>query len=162
MERIYRLLVFAAIFLSVWAMSGQSISPARHESEHIAQGEGIVKEDAKLQVTNVQDGIVVDTGAMRFELRHECVLRALQIGDKALVAENDAPLLTASVLESEHYDGWRDYAPGKVIEAIYQPIKHDYTHNDKSFKASYTGRLDFGAGDSIGWELTLKRLDQIT
>ena len=114
-----------------------------------------MKENAKLKVINIQGGVTVDTSAIRFELSDKGVLRALHIGDKALVTDNEAPFFVASVLESEEYDGWRDYAPGKVIEATYQPIGHEYTHNDKNFRAKYAGRLNFENGDYIDCELTL-------
>ncbi len=114
-----------------------------------------MKENAKLEIVEIQNGVTVDTGAVRFELRNGGILRSLYIGDKALVADNDAPLLTASVLESEEYDGWSDYAPGKDIEAAYQPVEHEYIQNAENFRAVYTGRLDFGSGDSIDCEIIL-------
>ncbi len=142
-------------FVSAVFVLLSSIGQVWADTEHDIQGEGIVRENAKLEVIDVQDGVTVDTGAMQFELRHGGILSSLYIGDKALVADNDAPLLTASVLESEEYDGWSDYAPGNIIEATYQPAEHEYTRNGGEFRAKYTGSLDFGAGDSIGCEITL-------
>ena len=114
-----------------------------------------MQEKTKLEVINTQGGVTVDTGVMRFELRNDGVLRALDIDHKALVADNEAPFLAASVMESEEYDGWRDCVPGKFIEATYQHSKHEYTHNDKDFSAKYIGRLDFEDGDYIDCELTI-------
>ncbi len=51
------------------------------------QGGSTVKENAKLEVVEIQGGVTVDTGAVRFELRNGGVLRSLYIGDKALVAD---------------------------------------------------------------------------
>lgn len=119
------------------------------------EGEKSMEKGAKLQVTDAPSGVIVDTGAVRFELSHEGILRALYIGDKAIVSDNDAPLLTASLLESEEYDGWSDYAPGEVIDATYQSVKHEYTHDGEVFRATFTGQLNFGKGDFIDCEMTL-------
>ena len=119
------------------------------------QGEMTMEENAKLQVIETQDGVTVDTGMIRFELDHGGILRSMNIDDKVVVSNNDVPLLSASILESEEYDGWSDYAPGKVMEATYQPVAHEYAHDDKEFRAAYTGRLDFGDGDSIDCKVLL-------
>lgn len=108
-----------------------------------------------LEVVETPGGARVDTGAIRLELREQGVLRSLRIGQKTLVADNTAPLLAAEVFESTTYDGWRDAAAGKTIAAAWQPAKHDYRRGDKEFQAIFSGRLDFGAGDAIGCQLTL-------
>ena len=72
-------------------------------------------EKTKMEVTETKDSVTVDTGAMRFELSNVGILRSLHTGEKALVAGNEEPLLSASVLESDVYDGWRDHAPGKIV-----------------------------------------------
>jgi len=152
MERTHHLFKFVFLIL---LLLGLCMNRVRGGVERGKKGEEIVKKSADMRVVNIQDGMAVDTGEMRFELGHQGVLRALHVGDKALVADNDAPFLTASVLESEGYNGWRDYAPGKVVEATYEPMRHDCVHDVEHFGTTYTGRLDFGAGDSIDCELTL-------
>ena len=152
MLKVYHHLTFVHIVI----ISLSLVSRTRGEMEHVMQGEGIVKEEARLEVVDVHGGVTVYTGAIRFELRNDTVLRALHIGDEVLVGDNDAPLLAASVLESEDYDGWRDYAPGEIVEAVYQPVGHEYTRDAREFGAVFTGRLDFGKGDFIGCEVALK------
>ena len=147
-------LTFAAFVLAGWILSSQSAGQSQ-EKTGAMQGEMTMEENAKLQVIETRDGVTVDTDMIRFELGHEGILRAMDIDDKAVVSNNDVPLLSASVLESEEYDGWSDYAPGKIIEATYQSTAHEYAHDDKEFKATYTGRLDFGGGDSIDYQVVL-------
>ncbi|MFW5868226.1 MAG: LamG domain-containing protein, partial [Armatimonadota bacterium] len=112
--------------------------------------------DAKLDVRELTDGVRVDTGAAVFELTDDGGLRALTIGGQAVMADNEQPLLAASALESAEYDGWRDYAPGEVVEATWRPDEHRYDANDEEFSAGYTGTLDFGDGDTIGCQILLE------
>jgi len=112
--------------------------------------------DAKLDVQELDDGVRVDTGAAVFELTDDGGLRAMNIGGQAVMADNEQPLLAASVLESVEYDGWRDYAPGGTVEATWRPDQHRYDASDEEFSAAYTGTLDFGGGDTIDCDLLLK------
>ncbi|NUQ65458.1 MAG: hypothetical protein HUU20_23565, partial [Pirellulales bacterium] len=116
---------------------------------------GLAVPGAKLQVVDVPGGVAVDTGAMRFQLRDEGAIQSLKIGEKSLVAENTRPLLSAEVFESDQYDGWRDFAAGKIIAAAWQPDQHAYRPTDGEFTATFSGRLDFGSGDAIDCSLTL-------
>ena len=77
-----------AIMFILLSFSGQ----VRGEMEHDIQGEGIVNENAKLEVIDVQGGVTVDTGPMCFELRHGGILHSLYIGDKAPSKTGDKPL----------------------------------------------------------------------
>ena len=149
----YLILLICFVFASLgWSLF---CHPTPAETGHSTQGEKTLGEKAKMEVTRIKDSVTVDTGTMRFEMDNVGILRSLHIGEKALVAGNDKPLLSASILESEVYDGWSDHAPGKIVQATSQPISHDYIHNGKDFKAVYAGRLSFGADDSINCELTL-------
>jgi hypothetical protein len=113
------------------------------------------RSEPSMEVVETPGSATVDTGAIRFELRDQGVLRSLRVGQKSLVAENAAPLLAAEVFESKAYDGWRDLAPGRTTAAVWRPGGHNYRHGDKDFAAAYWGRLDFGEGDVIGCSLTL-------
>ncbi|MFO8080364.1 MAG: hypothetical protein R6V07_08670 [Armatimonadota bacterium] len=112
--------------------------------------------DAKLDVQELDDGVRVDTGAAIYELTDDGGLRALNIGGQAVMADNEQPLLAASVLDSAEYDGWRDYAPGEVIEATWRPAEHDYVTEDDRFVALHAGVLEFGGGDRIACRYTLE------
>jgi len=136
---------------------------------------GVLAEDAKepsgasppnaaLRVTEAPGGVTIDTGAIRFQLRDEGVLQSLEVGPKALVADNRAPLMAAEVFESSQYDGYRDAVPGKIIPATWKPESHEYrpagkvagnSEGARDFQATYSGRLDFGAGDAIVCRLVL-------
>ncbi len=145
------------LMYSVFALIGWNLFcyVAQAGTGHSTQGEKTLGKEAEMQVTEMNNRVTIDTGAMRFELDNVGVLRSLHIGEKAVVAGNDKPLLTASILESDVYDGWSDHAPGKIVQAAYQPIRHDYIHDGKDFKAVYAGRLSFSVDDFINCELTL-------
>jgi hypothetical protein len=51
--------------------------------------------DAKLDVTTLDGGVRIDTGAAVFEFTDAGSIRSIAIGDEVLVADNDAPLLAA-------------------------------------------------------------------
>jgi hypothetical protein len=112
-------------------------------------------EGTKLEVAKIPGGVTVDTGAARFELRDDGVLAGLRVGERTLVTANHAPLLTAESFSSQDYDGWRDLAIGKTVAATWRSAGHDYARGKKEFRATYTGRLDFGSGDSIDVSLIL-------
>ncbi len=95
------------------------------------------------------DGTRVDTGGMHFELGDDCVLRHLRAGNKTIVAENTAPLLSAWIFESRDYDGRRDAASGAAIRGKWLPDKHVCSMEGGLFRAEYTGRIDFGSGDAL-------------
>ncbi len=112
--------------------------------------------DAKMEVHEREDAVSVDTGAISFELTEGGALRSLTVGDKPIVADNDAPFFAASVFESEEYDGWRDYAPGTIVEATYEPGAHTFGNDKKAFSASFEGLLNFAGGDRINCSLKLE------
>lgn len=118
-------------------------------------GAGIMA-DAKLDVQELADGVRVDTGAAVYELTDVGGLRALTIGGERVIADNDRPLLTASIFDSDDYDGWSDHAAGEVVEAAWQPDQHRFDSNEERFQAGYTGTLDFGGGDTIACEMMLE------
>ncbi len=105
--------------------------------------------DAKLDVTTLDGGVRIDTGAAVFEFTDAGSIRSIAIGDEVLVADNDAPLLAASLFESADYDGYDDFAEGTIIEGTWQVATHDFQQDADSFAASWTGSLDFPGGDSI-------------
>jgi hypothetical protein len=117
---------------------------------------GGIMTDAKLEVQELADGARVDTGAAVFELTDDAGLRALTIGGQAVIEGNEQPLMAASVLEAAEYDGWRDYAPGGIVEATWRTDQHRYDANDEKFSAAYTGTLDFGDGDTIDCQILLE------
>ncbi len=112
-------------------------------------GDGRPAVNLRLQMTETPGGVTVDTGAVLVELTDAGVLRSLAVGERRVVAGNTAPLLAASVLQSKEYDGRRDYAPGQVLEAVYRPAGHTYKREDRTFRASFTGALEFPGGDRI-------------
>lgn len=124
-------------------------------TEDPAQGEETMGQSMKLEVKAMADAVWIDNGVISLELGHGGVLRQLKTGEKILVNGNTAPLLTASILESEVYDGWRDYAPGQIVEANSKGTGHEYFQDETMFRAVYRGKLDFGSGDAIDYELNL-------
>ncbi len=111
--------------------------------------------EARLQAAEFSGGVTVDTGPMSFQLADRGALRSLCIGEKVLVANNQAPLLAAEVFESSQYDGYRDAVPGTILPAAWRADRHEYRQGGKEFQASYSGRLDFGSGDAIVGRLVL-------
>ncbi len=111
--------------------------------------------DAKLDVQELPDGVRVDTGAMIFELT-EAGLRELTIGDTPVVADNEEPLLSASLVYSRGYDGWTDSVGMTPVEATCVPDRHDWEHDRDQFTGHFDGLLEFPDGDAILYEMTLE------
>ncbi len=111
--------------------------------------------DAELDVQELPDGVRVDTGGAVFELSDVGAVRSMTIGDASIVADNDRPLMAGTIVRSADYDGWRDMATTTPVEATHRADAHRYEGDDQQFRAVYQGALDFGAGDSIGYELTV-------
>ncbi|MGC9320412.1 MAG: LamG-like jellyroll fold domain-containing protein, partial [Armatimonadota bacterium] len=111
--------------------------------------------DAQMQVEELPDGVRVDTGPATFELTNKGAVRALSIGAEPVIAGNERPMLSASIFESAEYDGWRDWAPGRVIEATCRPGNHAWRHDDERLSGTLDGALDFGDGDRLRYQLDL-------
>lgn len=111
--------------------------------------------DAKLDIEELPGGMRIDTGAAVFELTDTGGLRRMTVDGQAVVADNDRPLLAATVFESADYDGWTDRASGREIEATCRPGEHVYERGDDQLSARYDGTLDFGDGDLLRYDLTL-------
>jgi len=112
--------------------------------------------DARMQIEQLADGVRVDTGAVVFELANSGALRSMAIGEEAVVADNDRPLLAATVFESSEFDGWRDWAPGREIQGACTPGGHGFEHDEQQFTGSFDGALDFGDGDALRYRLTIE------
>lgn len=112
--------------------------------------------DARLDVTEMAGGVRVDTGATVLELTDDGALRRLAVGGEPVLADNERPLLAASVFESEAWDGWSDQAPGEVVEGTWRADGHEYESGDDAFTARYRGTLGFGDGDALRCELTVR------
>ncbi|MBM4086046.1 MAG: LamG domain-containing protein, partial [Planctomycetes bacterium] len=139
--------------------------PTDKPSTELVQVGAAKPTEVKMDVRESADGVSVDTGAIRFELGRNGALRSLAVGDKPVVSKNTAPFFAASLFESAAYDGWRDHAPGKVVDGTYRPTSHKFTHSQPPagskpaggwFTAQFDGRLDFPGGDRIECAMTLE------
>ncbi len=118
-------------------------------STQIVTAAQVRPEDAKMDVTMIDGGRRVDTGAAVFEFTDEGAIRSITVDGEAVVADNTAPLLAASLFESADYDGYHDLASGAILEGKWQATTQDFAHDQESFAATFGGTLDFGGGDSI-------------
>ncbi len=118
---------------------------------------GVAATEAKMEVSERADGgVTIDTGAAKFELTEDGTIASGVVGGKAVVAGNTQPLLAATLLESPTYDGWRDYAPGRLVGATYQVTDRQFQQDGDRYRATFAGRLDFGDGDAIATEVTMQ------
>jgi hypothetical protein len=118
---------------------------------------GVAATEAKMEVSETAGGgVTIDTGAAKFELTKEGGIASVTVEGNAVVAGNTAPLLAATVLESAAYDGWRDYGPGRLVEATYQVTDQQFKRDGDRYQATYVGRLDFGDGDAIQTEVVMQ------
>ncbi len=144
------------MYHSVWiALLGLTLTSLGMPARAAEGAAGAAARAAQLHVAEVPGGVNVDTGPLSFELRDAGGLRSLRIGEKALAADNAAALLAAEVFESKTYDGYRDAAAGKIVPAAWKPDGHDYRPHGTELQATYSGRLDFGAGDALVCRLSL-------
>lgn len=118
---------------------------------------GVAAMEAKMEVSESADGsVTIDTGAAKFTLTGDGTIRSAAIGGNAVVAGNTQPLLVATLLESSAYDGWSDYAPGRLVEAAYRVTDRQSQQDGDRYRATFTGRLDFGDGDAIAAQVTME------
>ncbi len=105
-----------------------------------------------------KEAVLVDTGSMQvvFDKRLGTI-RSLKTAGKTLINENEVPPLFATLLESEEYDGTRDYVPRRFLEATYQSEKMKINRTGDRFQVEGIGALLFPGGDRIrfrmNWEV---------
>ena len=131
--------------------------PPRNEDTPTRAAPGVAGMEAKMDLTNLPaGGVRIDTGAATFELTEDGMLSAATVAAERVVSDNTQPLLSADVLESAAYDGWSDYAPGRVIEATCRVTGHNFVREGDRFRATLDVVLGFGDGDAIEGNLTLE------
>ena len=131
-------------------------TPRPEDESLVTSGETAMQ--SKMEVTTVDGGVRVDTGAIRFDLdtsRHGFV-SSVSVGDKQVGARPQTPPLFATVFESGDYDGYRDSARGEMHRAAYRLDRCTHEQKDDSFSALSEGALHWPNGDSISFELSLR------
>jgi len=102
------------------------------------------------------DGLVVDTGAVQlaFDAKGHGGLRWVKVGDRYLVRDNALPPLSASLLESPTYEGWRDHvADARRLAATYRLRSFDHRSEGDAFEAIAKAELKWPDDHSIQAEL---------
>lgn len=111
--------------------------------------------EPKMEVSEVPRGVTIDTGAAQFRLSRDGALESASVGGVEVVSGNATPLLSATLLESEAYDGWGDHAPGRTIEATPELTDMRVRRDGDSADVRWTARLEFEGGDAIAGEVDM-------
>jgi len=131
--------------------------PPSPDEKPTAVVRGVQSGEAKMTVKrDANGGVTVDTGVAQFELTGAGVVRTIVIQDRPVVSDNTAPLLAAELIESPEYDGWRDGVRVRKLQGVYQPGNARPTETQDTFEAAFTGRLEFGQGDAIETQATMR------
>jgi len=103
-----------------------------------------------------QGAVTVNTGAMELVLdTQEGLVRSLAVEGKRLIADNRTPLLFATLMESDAYDGATDYAPRRFLKAEYRCEGLTVRRTARAFEATGKGALEFPDGDALDFTLQL-------
>lgn len=111
-----------------------------------------------ISVAESADRIEVDTGQIQFALGtdRKATVRWVQKKGRRLVERNEAPMLSARLMESAVYDGVTDFVPDRrFIDAQYLVDRVDHTADADRFTATLRGRLEFEDGDRLRFEIFL-------
>ena len=102
---------------------------------------------ARLEVTELDGGLRVDTGAMQLELTADGAIASLTVGGERVVEGNTAPPVFGALLDSPVYHGFSDHTQGRLVEGACRVTSRDHRQIGRDFRAAYNGELSFGDGD---------------
>ncbi len=105
--------------------------------------------DTRLHVVEVSGGVSVDTGPMSFELRDAGELRSLRPARRSWWPTIRRRCWPPRCSNRRPTTAIATRPSGKIVPATWKPDRHDYRPGDKEFQATYSGQLDFGAGDAL-------------
>ncbi|MGD0089489.1 MAG: hypothetical protein ABSE73_06170 [Planctomycetota bacterium] len=99
-----------------------------------------------------QKVLTVKTGPLevRFDAAGHGGIRFLSAGAKTLVADNSAPPLFGTLLQSKSYDGFRDFVEdARFIEGVYERLSFSSRQENDTYTVASEGKLAWPGNDAI-------------